>query len=652
MRSNGCGMSNRNPTLVVLSGSLKGEKFVLSDADFSIGREAPNALCLKHKLVSRQHAVIRSIGFRQFIIVDLDSRNGTFVNAVPVKERNLEHGDRIQIGEVLLLFLLDDSDVEAADFVDSAEAVRFDDEHRITTSLVQLKREDSVYSNFQIAAAQAGVTERTVSDLRTLLKICTEINSTRGRVALQRRLLELIFDAVPADSGAILLSSGSGEPVAGASRSRRSGANSPVVVSRRAVQRVMETHTALLSNEVSDGDTTDINESLARRQVQSVLAVPLLLMDKVTGVIYLETKEPAVRFDEGHLQLMMGIAGAASIAIENATQVEWLESENRRLQSDINIEHNMVGESPRMRAVYQFIAKVAPVDSTVLIRGESGTGKELVACAIHSNSPRSGKPFVAINCAALTETLLESELFGHERGAFTGAIAQKRGRLEVADGGTVFLDEIGELAPALQAKILRVLQERRFERVGGTRSIEVDIRLIAATNRDLEKAIQAGTFRQDLFYRLNVLTVTMPPLRDRREDIPLLAGYFAMRSGKKSAHSVKGISPEARKCIVNYDWPGNVRELENAIERAIVLGTTELIMPEDLPDALLERQPIEGVQITQYHQVVKETKRRLVLDALERTDGSYTEAAELLGVHPNNLHRLIRNLDLKLPPKK
>ena len=349
---------------------------------------------------------------------------------------------------------------------------------------------------------------------------------------------------------------------------------------------------------------------------------------------------------------MSRAAGAASIAVENATQMEWLESENRRLQSDIDIEHNMVGEGPRMRAVYQFIAKVAPVDSTVLIRGESGTGKELVASAIHANSPRSGKPFVAINCAALTETLLESELFGHERGAFTGAIAQKKGRLEVADGGTVFLDEVGELAPALQAKILRVLQERRFERVGGTRSINIDIRLIAATNRDLEKAIQAGTFRQDLFYRLNVLTVTMPPLRERREDIPLLAGYFAMRSGKKSARSVKGISLEARKCIVNYDWPGNVRELENAIERAIVLGTTELIMPEDLPDVLLERQPIEGVQITQYHRIVKETKRRLVLEALEQTAGSYTEAAQLLGVHPNNLHRLIRNLDLKIPPKK
>jgi len=305
-----------------------------------------------------------------------------------------------------------------------------------------------------------------------------------------------------------------------------------------------------------------------------------------------------------------------------------------------------------MRAVYEFVGKVAKTESTVLIRGESGTGKELVGRAIHLNSGRSGKPFVAINCAALTETLLESELFGHERGAFTGAIAQKKGKLEVADGGTVFLDEIGELAPALQAKMLRVLQERQFERVGGTRSIHVDIRLIAATNRELEQAIQAGTFRQDLYYRLKDLTVTMPPLRERREDIPLLASYFAKRCGEKSARSVKGISVEARQCLLNYDWPGNVRELENAIERAVVLGTTDLIMAEDLPEALLERQPIAGVQLTEYHQAVKETKRRLVLDALDRAGNNYTEAAQILGIHPNNLHRLIRNLELKLPAKK
>ncbi len=645
------GMRGASPTVVVLAGSLKGQSFVLTEAEFSIGRETPNSVCLKEKLVSRQHAVIRKDEAGQFSITDLNSRNGTFVNSVPVKERKLEPGDRIQIGDSLLLFLLDGME-SAPDVLKGSRPVRFDDESLSTSSVVQLRPEDSFYLTFQNVPTSAAPTGRTVSDLTTLLKICTEINSTRGQASLQRRLLELIFESVPADTGAILLSDSSNQPVPTASWSRLPSVNNAMVVSRGVIEKVTETRAAFMSNDIDDGSALEANESLRRRKVQAVLAVPLLFFDKVTGVIYLETKESEAKFDDGHLQLMMGIAGMASIAIENAKQMEWLETENQRLRSDINIEHSMVGESPRMRGLYQFVAKVAQTDSTVLIRGESGTGKELVARAIHSNSGRSGKPFVAINCAALTETLLETELFGHERGAFTGAIAQKRGKLEIADGGTLFLDEIGELAAPLQAKLLRVLQERLFERVGGTRPIKVDIRLIAATNRDLEEAIQAGTFRQDLFYRLNVLTITMPPLRDRREDIPLLAAYFAKRCSEKSARSVKGISLEARNCLVNYDWPGNVRELENAIERAVVLGTTELIMAEDLPETLLERQPIAGVQITEYHQVVKETKRRLVLDAINRAEGNYTGAAQILGIHPNNLHRLIRNLDLKVPPKK
>ena len=218
------------------------------------------------------------------------------------------------------------------------------------------------------------------------------------------------------------------------------------------------------------------------------------------------------RFDEDHLKLLTAIANIAAVALENARHVEWLQSENRRLQEDIHLEHNMIGESKKMQSVYQFISRVAPTDATVLIDGESGTGKEMAARAIHLNSRRGEKAFVAINCAALTETLLESEMFGHEKGAFTGALGLKKGKLEVADGGTVFLDEIGEMAQPLQAKLLRVLQEREFERVGGTRTIKIDIRLIAATNRDLEEAIKQGAFRQDLYYRLNVVSIRMPPL--------------------------------------------------------------------------------------------------------------------------------------------
>jgi Nif-specific regulatory protein len=319
------------------------------------------------------------------------------------------------------------------------------------------------------------------------------------------------------------------------------------------------------------------------------MCVPLVMFDRKLGVLYLDSTNSRDKFKKDHLQLVTAIAGIAAVAIENARHFEWLENEKERLLADVNIEHNMVGESGAMQRVYQFISKIAPTDATVLIGGESGTGKELAARAIHRNSKRAQKSFIAVNCAALSESLLESELFGHERGAFTGAIAQKKGRFEIADGGTVFLDEIGELTPPLQVKLLRVLQEREFERVGGTLTIKVDLRVIAATNKNLENAMVAGEFRHDLYYRLNVVALEMPPLRERREDIMLLANYFVEKYGARCNRKLRGISPEARERLLAYDWPGNVRELENTIERAVVLGTTEWILPPDFSNVRFEQ---------------------------------------------------------------
>jgi len=272
-------------------------------------------------------------------------------------------------------------------------------------------------------------------------------------------------------------------------------------------------------------------------------------------VLYLDTSSQGSRFDSGLLQLVTALGNVAALAIENASHLERLGDENRRLQQEISIEHSMVGESSRMREVYQFVSRVAARESTVLIQGESGTGKELVARAVHNNSGRADRPFVAINCAAIVDTLLESELFGHEKGAFTGAVGQKKGKLESAEGGTVFLDEVGELAAPLQAKLLRVLQEREFERVGGTRPIKLDIRLITATNVDLNEASRAGKFRQDLYYRLNVVSIVIPPLRERTEDIPLLAAYFTARYSEKIKRRVAGISPKARACCCAIPGP-------------------------------------------------------------------------------------------------
>jgi Nif-specific regulatory protein len=382
-------------------------------------------------------------------------------------------------------------------------------------------------------------------------------------------------------------------------------------------------------------------------EVRSLLCVPLSVFQRMIGCIYLDSTNAANRFHEDHLQLMAAVAGISAVALDNARRQQWLEQENQRLTMEVRQDQSLVGEGTKMKEIFQFLARVAPTESTVLIEGESGTGKELAAKALHRSSPRASKPFVAINCAAIPETLLESDLFGHERGAFTGAASQKKGRLEVADGGVVFLDEIGDLAPSLQVKLLRVLQEREFERVGGTHPIKIDIRLVAATNRDLNEAVKQGEFRQDLYYRLAVVKLTMPALRDRRDDIPMLTRHFVQKHAKKCKVKAKPISREAMAALVNYEWPGNVRELENAIERALVMGSSDMLLLEDLPESLLEQSAPDEAQEGKYHASVKQLKKHLIVDAVAQTGGNYVEAAGILGVHPNYLHRLMRNLVIK-----
>jgi Nif-specific regulatory protein len=620
-----------NPKLSAVAGPKQGAVIPLDEAQTAIGRDPGNRIRLQEMAVSRRHCLIekRDSGV---VLTDLGSHNGTFVNGVPVKERRLEHGDQVRVGASVFLFLARDG--EAAP---SSTAVELKDQGIVAGSTIELP----------------AAPHRAARDLDVLLRISTAINSIRGVPALQRRLLESIFDVVPAERGAVLLAGKGPEEfsaVFGLERDAASG--KPVRVSRTIVQRVLRDRVAVLSNDVRDHDDFGGAESLLSARVHSVLAVPLLFADRVLGGLYLDSSSPKARFSEADLRLITAIAGIASVALENARQIDWLESENERLQADAHLEHNMVGEGPAMRAVLAFVAKVAPARTTILVCGESGTGKELVARAIHQNGPRAKKPFVAINCAALAETLLESELFGHERGAFTGAVVQKPGKLEVADGGTVFLDEIGELAATLQAKLLRVLQEQEFERVGGTRPIKVDVRVVAATNRDLKEMTKAGTFREDLYYRINVAALDMPSLADRREDIPLLARYFASKYAARCNRHIVGFTQEAIDCMLGYGWPGNVRELENAIERAVVLGSSEVIRPEDLPESVLEAGPSEGPPVTRYHEALLEVKKDLIRKAFKEAGGNYVETARLLDVHPNYLHRLVRNMNLKGQLKK
>lgn len=632
-----------NPRLLAISGPLQDSVFALPAQELSLGRDASNGLPISDPSVSRRHCLIHPEG-SGFKLRDLDSRNGTLVNGEPVKDHWLHHQDEITVGDSVFRFLTDDDTEQTTS---ASRAVEFEDE-KLPHATAEIRPEDVLYFQPDKILSELPATSRLARNLNALLKISRVVYSIRDLEELQREILNSIFGVAPAERGAILLDGTNGREFNSIfARNRDPKNDRPVRVSRTIAQRVVEQGLAILGSDVPGSTHLGAVESLIALQVRSLLCVPLIVFQRTIGCIYLDTISIADRFNDDHLQLVTAIAGICAVALENARRLQWLENENQRLLTEITLDRTLIGESPRMKDVFQFLARVAPSDATVLIGGESGTGKELAARAIHRKSPRATKPFIAINCAAIPENLLESELFGYEKGAFTGAVAQKKGRLEIADGGVLFLDEVGELALSLQVKLLRVLQEREFERVGGHRPIHVDIRLIAATNRDLEEASRRGEFRQDLYFRLNVVSLNMPPLREHKEDIPLLVSFMVEKLCKKCGAKPKPLSREALACLQNYDWPGNVRELENVVERALVLGLSEDILPEDLPENLLERDPGIEVGEARYHAAVKDLKKRLIQNALEEGKGSPTEAAKILGVHPNYLHRLIRNLDLK-----
>ena len=629
------------PRLLVTAGPLRDSTIPLPEGESTLGRDPTNAVAVVDPSVSRKHCLLRQGEDGRFQVKDLDSRNGTLVNGLAVKEQWLHHGDEIATGDSVFLFLLEDDDRVRA------SRVEFDDCHPAAETKV-IHPKEVIYLQPDRLLKELPATSPLARNLSALLKISRVVHAIRDLEELQAQLLDLIFEVVPASRGAIMLADGGAQEFSSLyARTRQAGQSQLVRVSRTIACQVMSEDVAILGMDVPAIDKLRDVESLAVSEVRSLLCVPLSVFQRVIGCIYLDNTNAGGRFNEDHLQLVAAIAGISAVALENARRQQWLEQENQRLMAEIKQEQSLIGEAPRMREIYQFLAKVAPADSTVLIEGESGTGKELAARALHRNGGRGNKPFVAINCAAIPETLLESDLFGHERGSFTGATAQKKGRLEVADGGVVFLDEIGELAPALQVKLLRVLQEREFERVGGTHTIKVDIRLIAATNRDLNEAVRLGVFRQDLYYRLAVVKLTMPALRDHKEDIPMLTRHFVQKYAKRCKVKPKPVSREAMAALVNYDWPGNIRELENAIERALVMGSPEMVQLEDLPESLLEQAPAEDMTEGKYQASVKAVKKQLIIDAVEQTNGNYVEAAVILGMHPNNLHRLIRNLGLK-----
>jgi len=628
-----------DPRVIGIAGPFQGQTLALPEGEVSIGREPANQLWAADAALSRRHCSLVRNG-ADIRIRDLGSRNGTRVNSVPVTEQSLQHGDEISVGLSLLLFLQESATEETR-----SNPVEFEQTNTITGIAYLLPREET-----DTPVLGASAPTRLRGDLNALLKIATAISSIRDRESLQWQLLGFIFDVIPAERGSVLFFDPQGDILSTTAWDRVRGPEHVVPVSQAVLKKVVTERSGMLVTGAGHAASAKSAPGSPENHATSLLCVPMIVGERVSGVIYLDAKVPTVQFDSNHLRVLQAIAHIAALALENLDHWEKLRQENLSLRAEIGIKHDIVGGGPQIRKVFDFIRKVAPADSTVLIQGESGTGKELVARAIHSNSPRADRPFIAINSAAIAATLLESELFGHEKGAFTGAVAQKKGKVELAEGGSLFLDEISELAPELQAKLLRVLQEREFERVGGTRSIPLDIRLIAATNKSLAQAVDANQFRKDLFYRLNVVAVTLPPLRDRREDIPELAEHFLRKARSKCQALARSISPEAMACLTQYEWPGNIRELENAIERAAVLGTNELIQPDDLPEGVVEGGEVSG-ESANYYAALKEFKKQLIQQALQKANGSYVDAAKLLGLHPNSLLRLMRNLNVKASPR-
>jgi Nif-specific regulatory protein len=482
-------------------------------------------------------------------------------------------------------------------------------------------------------------TMQTQTSLEALSEIALTINSIQEPDALLEKVLEIAMEALDAERGLILLTSEKapeGFEVKTSRNFTQKQIGDLVRISTSVVHEVLRRGEPVLLYEALQDERYRETESIVLQQIQSIACVPLRIKSKQIGAIYLDSLTKRGRFTRDSLPFLNAFANQAAIALENARLYQALRQENRLLRQEVQRVHGfeeIIGQSGRMQDVFETISRVLDSDATVVVEGESGTGKELVARAIHYNGHRKEKPFVAIFCGSLPENLLESELFGHKKGSFTGAVADKKGLFEVADGGTIFLDEVGDLSPHIQTALLRVLQEGEVKRVGDTQTRHVDVRILSATNRPLKDLIKAGEFREDLFYRLNTISIMMPPLRHRRSDIPILAHHFLDKyaSGKRS--HIKGFDQEALDALQGYPWPGNVRELENTIERAVVLSRGDLIAAEDLrlPDS--ERiDPFEiGIPL-------KEVERRVVERTLKDLDGNISETARVLEVSRRWLH--------------
>jgi Nif-specific regulatory protein len=466
-----------------------------------------------------------------------------------------------------------------------------------------------------------------------LLQISTELNDLHDSHLLLDKVLDIAMETIQAERGFIVLRLPEKQKdfeVVTARKISKETISDTSEISTSTVKRVLDEGKSVLTYDAITDSRFTGADSIQLQQIRSIACVPLGSEDSIIGAIYMDNRSNAGRFDEANLDFLKAFSHQAAIAVKNAQLYEGLQKENRQLREQVysrNQFPEMIGDSKKMNDLLETINSIADSEATVLIEGESGTGKELVAKAIHAHSRRSEKPFIPIFCGSLSESLLESELFGHKKGAFTGATENKPGLFEDAHGGSLFLDEIGEISAAMQVKLLRVLQEGETKRVGDNRIQRIDVRIIAATNKNMSKLVNSGEFREDLYYRLNVIKMTMPPLRERKEDIPLLARHFLKIYSEKNKKYLKGIDAKAKQHLVRHKWPGNIRELENTIERAVIMAKDQYIKEADLQ---LTTSPEESV--TETGGSLKEFQKNYVLKILRACQGNRTKCAEELKV--------------------
>jgi len=618
---------------------------------YTLGRVATARIMIKDDLCSREHAEVYFADGR-WRLRDLDSLNGTRLNNAPLdSEWELAPVDEVQIGRTRLLF------VESMDQLPdlptapgSGEGVsikkRLGQTRFLTPQPPDPPTEDATGEQTPAPSSRHTLSR----DLSLLYRLALDMASAGTYEDLVRIVLDGLLEAVPAEVGAILSVKEGRELEVTAFRHRDPSIRTYVRVSEFVTNEVVAARQAILAEDVARDRYLRQRESLNDLGATSLICAPVTFGDKVLGLIHLYCTDPHRALDAEDLEFTMAVAKQLGTVTRQLQRQASLTAENQSLRQQLRVESELVGASASIREIENQIGRVADTNATVLIRGESGVGKELVARAIHFSSPRRERPFVCLNCAAISETLLESELFGHEKGAFTGATEKKIGKFEASDHGTIFLDEIGEMTFSTQAKLLRVLEGHPFERVGGSTPIHVDVRVVAATNQPLEKALQEGKFRRDLYYRLQVVEIRVTPLRDRKADVSILAEHFLKRFVRETGRKIRDFTPAALKKMQDYHWPGNVRELRNVVERAVALSKGPVLDSADIWLSSLEPggpSPMVAEHAAYEELPLEEIEKRHILRTLEHTDWNKSQAAAILNIERSTLDRKIKAYDLR-----